>query len=193
MAQAKRSRAKSGKAGQRRRHKPGLYVPITEQFRICEDYLKGGPDNSIRKLALKYRRAEETIAKIVHSEEMSIIVEKVKQRLSHSISEQIADRIQHEVADHDTKDGAWIAMDLAERLGLIPPKIEKEPPLSQAGLVIPERESTREERVEDIVMALTRITLERAKVFGMPMPELDEMNGKHVIDIPVGVRKEQVE
>lgn len=169
-------------------------MPVAEQVRMCAEYMQGGPDNSIQKICKRFGRDAMTVSKIVKSETMEEIAQEMRQAILKNEAEGIVERIHYEVATKKSKAGAWIAMDLAERIGAIPPKVRYtaggvasrffgEPPIDLKPV-------SEDERVKRIVQELTEITMERGKIFGMPMPELDEL--KEEITIPLHA-KEQAE
>lgn len=153
---------------------------------MCQEYLQGGPNNSIRKIAQRFNRDWETVSRIVRSEEMEEIAKKMKKAILANTAEKIVERIDYEVGTKKTKDGAWIAMDLAERLGAIPPKIQRTATVAQMHTTVEEVAEASDERVKAWVQKLTEITMERGRIFGMPMPELDEVRDD---DIPITVEK----
>lgn len=182
-----RKKAKSNKPKRNQTKRHGHYVSMAEQTRMCQEYLLGGSDNSITKIAKRFGRDIMTVSRIVQSEEMEEIALRMKKAILANSSEKIVERIDYEVATKKSKAGAWIAMDLAERIGAIPPKISRSM-MWGAGRMAPSSvEKPEDEQVKDWIMKLTEVTMERGRVFGMPMPELDEF--KDEIEIPVHKKK----
>lgn len=179
----------------RARHarKRGFNIPLTERLKIAAAFMQGGPDNTPPKLAKRFGRGVETVYAIIYSPAVQEIGKAMEQKLIETSAEAVADRINYEVKTRKSKAGAWIAMELAERWGAIPPKIKQvlfpqgQPPAIE---VVPE-----EKRVEGWVKKLTEITMERGRIFGMPMPELEEEEAvKEEITIPLKLQgKEQEE
>jgi hypothetical protein len=191
----------SSKAGRNpAKSRGGTYVGIAEQIRMCEQYVAGGPNNSIRKIAKRFKRDEATVAKIVKSETMEQMAESCKKSLIMNAAEKIVERLDYELSKKDSVNGAHVALELADRLG-IAPRLNRSGILEEylrkmrerAGQSAPpERQLPEDVRVAAIVSRLTEMTLERGRLFGMPMPELDEVKD----DIPITVnvlKKEQAE
>jgi hypothetical protein len=178
----------------------GTYVGIAEQLRMCEQYVAGGPDNSIRKIAKRFKRNEDTVSKIVKSETMDAIADNCRRSLILNSAERIVERLNHEL-NKNSEHGAHVALELADRLG-IAPKLNRSSILDEylrkmrerAGQSSPvEKELPEEDRVARIVRELTEVTLERGRVFGMPMPEIDEFkHEEEPIEVSV-LKKEQAE
>lgn len=187
-------RRKSCKVTKRRakvRWKGSHYIPVAEQVRMCEDYLQGGPKNSIREIAKRFHRDDETVARVVKSETMEELGEKLFKSVLANTAEKIVERIDYEVATKSSKAGAYIAMDLAERIGAIPPKITRSLAAGMFGRVPIQPngngngEKADDEGVSYWVKKLTEVTMERGKIFGMPMPELDELEKEDEVEIPL--------
>lgn len=92
------------------------YTPPPQQQRIKQKYMDG---MSIRRIAREEHKARETVTKIVRSPEMDEIVEEIKEKLI-ALADKCVERITHAVQFE--KDGGWLAFELAERWGAIPPK-----------------------------------------------------------------------
>lgn len=182
---------KSHKVRRSKSRRRGSYVPMAEQVRMCEEYLQGGPDNSITKISIRFNRDIATVSKIVKSEEMEEYAKKMRAAILTNSAEKIVERIDYEVATKKSKAGAWIAMELAERIGAIPPKVRH----GFAGRFDSRQpidvKLSEEDRVSDIVRKCTEIVMERGKIFGMPLPEIEEVV-KDEVTIPLH-EKEQAE
>lgn len=106
--------AKTGK--KRRKIGPGTYTPPPQQLRIKQKYMDG---MSIRHIAKEEHKARETVTKIVRSASMDEIVQRMEQQLL-GLADEIVRAITRAVKY--SKDGGWLAFELAERWGAIPPK-----------------------------------------------------------------------
>src|SRR5882762_2289555 len=92
------------------------YTPPPQQQRIKRKYMDG---MSIRQIAREEHKARETVTKIVHSADMSEIVQRMREKLF-ALMDECIDAITRAVKY--SKDGGWLAFELAERWGAIPPK-----------------------------------------------------------------------
>lgn len=172
--------------------KRGFTIPLTERIRIASAWLEGGPDNSPPKLAARFNRGLETIYAIINAPAVTEVGKAMESKLVELAAEDVVERIHYEVKTKKSKAGAWIAMELAERWGGIAPKISRS--MMLGGRLSPQQgqqEKPEEEQVKDWVMKLTEVTMERGRVFGMPMPELEEFKDEVEIEIPVKTRKKE--
>jgi len=186
------------KSGGRKKNKvrrcPKFYVPLAERIRMCQEYVQGGPDNSMQKISIRYNRTPDTVARIVKSPEMEEIGKAMADRLISDSADKVVDRIEYEVKNKQSKHGAMIAMELAERWGGIPAKVSR---LQGQFLSkdVGTKEVSEDEQVSQWISKLTRIAMERGRIFDMPMPEFEEF--KDELDLPLPVqtirKKEQAE
>lgn len=92
------------------------YTPPPQQQRIKQKYMDG---MSIRQIAREENKARETVTKIVRAPDMGKIVEIMKQQMIPVMFEIGPALIR---ALKYSPDGGWLALKLAERWGIIPPK-----------------------------------------------------------------------
>lgn len=157
---------------------------------MCQEYVQGGADNSIQKIAIRFDRNEKTVAKIVKSPEMEEIGKAMADRLISDSADKVVDRIEYEVGNKNSKSGAMIAMELAERWGAIPAKVSR----LQPGWQVPVnggKEVTEDEQVAQWIAKLTKVALERGRIFDMPMPEFEEFKDDSDLPVPVQTRKKE--
>lgn len=186
---SKRVARSSRKSAKPRKFKvaPGVLRAIRAEWLNSTD-----KDLSKTSLAKKYGVCRDTIRDIVEAKEVKEIAEAMEQTLLITTADRVTERIEYEVGTKKSKAGAWIAMDLAERWGAIPPKVrsgfrgafDSRQPIDVKPL-------SEEERVSDIVRKCTEIVMERGKIFGMPLPEIEEVV-KDEVTIPLH-EKEQAE
>jgi hypothetical protein len=94
----------------------GTYTPPPQQQRIKQKYMDG---MSIRQIAREEHKARETVTKIVRSADMDEVVDRMREKLF-ALADKCVDRITYAVQFEQA--GAWMAFELAERWGAIPPK-----------------------------------------------------------------------
>ena len=92
------------------------YTPPLQQQRIKQKYMDG---MSIRKIAREENKARETVTKIVRAPDMDKIVNIMRQQMIPVMFEIGPALIR---ALKYSPDGGWLALKLAERWGIIPPK-----------------------------------------------------------------------
>jgi len=92
------------------------YTPPPQQQQIKRKYMEG---MSIRQIAREEHKARETVTKIVRSPDMEEIVERLRQQMIPVLDEVVPALFR---ALKYSEDGGWLAFELAERFGGIPPK-----------------------------------------------------------------------
>ena len=158
---------------------------------MLEDYLKGGRKNSLKKIAERYGRGIQTVSAIVKSVSTEKMIEECKESLIKLTAEAVVERLLNEVKSQKSKDGAWVAMDLAEKLGIVPGKIIRTQGIMEeavSGKLIANGEETR---VKRWVEKLTEVTMERGRIFGMPMPEIRDVLDEKILDLEEDGKKEK--
>ena len=149
----KRGRSqKSAKFRKVPRKARGSYISAVEQELMCIAYNNGGKDNTIGKIAKRFGRNRDTVAKIVKSETQVERARKIGETFFLNTAEAAAVRVHSEVMNPLSKAGMEAAMTLLERRGIIPPQATQQDILSQqaaAAQILP-----REERVRNLVMRL---------------------------------------
>jgi transposase-like protein len=102
----------------KRRKKTGFrtYTPLPQQERIKQKYSDG---MSIRRIAREEHKARETVTKIVRTLDKAVHLARLKQQIF-GLMEAVVPALER--ALDSPKDGAWIAMELATRFGILPPK-----------------------------------------------------------------------
>jgi len=196
-----RQRIRKGRRKQKRRPPKRSYLPETEQINIISDYLSGGPDNSIQRLAIKYNRDVSTITYLVRSDVADRMKEAQIQAQQNFLRDRIlpasGPRILSEIRNRKSKMGATLAMDIWDRLGILPPKAQRIIGVTKTGQ---QGEATlvgvggsSDEMVAQLTEAYTRIGLETRRAFGLPLPRVEEVAEarRRTVDIPlVPVREE---
>lgn len=171
---SKRGRSrKSEKTGRVPKNPRGSYVPLAEQELMCAEYQLGGKPNTIQKIAKRFGRDKDTVSRIVKSEEQQERARKIGESFFRNTAEAAARRVYQEVTDVNSDHGAQLAMQLLERWNIIPPQLTGQHVLSQQ--LSPAQQLPKEERVKNVVMRLTEMTMERGEVHGMDLPELEQL------------------
>lgn len=182
---------------QKRTHKFLRFnVPHGIVAAIQKEWLDSNNTLNLTALGKKYGISRLTVSAIVHCPEMEKISEQMQKKLLVMMSDNILDRIELEVLNPLSDKGADIAMDLAERWGAIPPRIKVSHGFGrgqETSVPVDDKPGSEEKRIKNWVQLLTEVTMERGKVFGMPMPELDELAQEERIEIPLKMKKEQAE
>jgi hypothetical protein len=167
----------------KKKKRPVSRVPPLQKVRILN---KSAAGKSARQIAKEENRALKTVLNIVNSKEMQEQAEEYRLRMFSRVGAKLIDRVEDLVDNKKSKDHAWIVVEIAEQLGILPGKIKRLQPVLPVGYK-PPQQSDEEERVATIVARLTQTAMERGKIFGMPMPEVDDI--KHEIEIPLGKEK----
>ncbi len=142
-------------------------IPAIQQAKILQMAAAG---KSLREIAREQNRDRRTVTKIVNQTEIRNILERVKTRLI-----QLADNAAASVEFAlENEIDAKVALRLLEGFGVLP---------SGRNIVVveeakPEDQRTPEEKHDDLVEDYLRRALkmfwERKKVFGTPLPEIEE-------------------
>jgi hypothetical protein len=146
------------------------YMPLPQQVRVMKKYADG---KSMRQIAAEEKKDEVTIARVVKSEEMQAFGKSLLEKILGRCGDKLVLRIEHEIEDWDTKNGAWVAMDLAERIGAIPPKIHR-----QATVVA---DVSGSDVVGDVtnpdtwLLRMVQLAKEKGRVFGTRLPDIEEV------------------
>lgn len=198
----KRKTTKVGRSQPRCRKYVRFNIPYGEVARIQKEWLEGtGDENTITALAKKYGRSRDTVSAIVHCPEMKDVAVGLLKKLVLGSADKIADRIEYELGNKKSDKGADIAMDLLERWGVLPPRIRivAVPGNLQRdatqGFRAVDPDKQEDSRVKDLVMKLTEVTMERGRIFGMPMPELEEFEkqvaAEKEVHIPLNGKRQE--
>jgi hypothetical protein len=162
------------KGGRKLGVKMGSYMPMPQQVRVIQKYVGG---KSMRQIAKEEHKDETSIARVVKSEEMQAYCRSLMEKILGRCGEKLVTRIEHEIEDFATRNGAWVAMELAERFGAIPPKIQRQATViaDAAGLVGGTMDSSSPD------FWLTKFVLaarEKGKVFGTRLPDVETVMSK---------------
>ena len=168
---SKISPRESGKSVERRaRHnppkpakKPRTTIPSPQVARIIQRYISG---EGIRKIAREEKRDPGTVAKIVRSEEVLGYTQKLREQY-YGLGELALEGLRR--ALEKSTDGK-LAHELLRNIGVIPNSEEAhalERRMQQA-------EPETEEEVKAEMLKLVFGAYERAKMFNMPLPALDD-------------------
>src|SRR6266852_715520 len=138
-------------------------VPPPQRERILQKHITG---KSIIAISKEEHRNRETVSKIVHGPEMQNLVREMRERLFGLAPDAIS-AVEHALAEQ--KDGR-LAFQLLSSIGVIPSPEEK------ALLIVQQTETVTDEDagVKKIMANFINITIERGKIYGCPMPELEE-------------------
>jgi hypothetical protein len=139
---------------------PRTIVPPPQSQRIMQRFVAG---QSIREISRQEGKARETVTKIVRSDEMSAFVRQMRESF-YGLGVDALDAVRHSLCQK--KDGQ-LGYKLLTDIGIIPPSEERQ----SLSVVSPSPEKGRDERVTELVRRLTEGARERARIFGMPMPE----------------------
>jgi Homeodomain-like domain len=142
-------------------------IPAIQQAKILQMAAAG---KSLREIAREQGRDRRTVTKIVNQPEMRNILERVKSRLI-QLADNAAASVEFAV---DNEIDGKVALRILEGFGVLP---------SGRNVVVveeakPEDNKTPEEKhdalVEDYLRRALKLAWERNKVFGTPLPEVDE-------------------
>jgi hypothetical protein len=156
-------RAKSGKAR--------ILVPPPQIERIKGKYISG---MSMRKIAAEEGRDEATVAKIVHMEDMQQYVEGIRRQYWGLGLEAV-----RSVLKELKKDG-WLAHQVLKDIGVVPQ--QKQMVNLQMSTHRPMTDEEEERAVNELTERIVRATIERHKVFRLPMPQLEQMEDEEKED-----------
>lgn len=132
----------------------GSQVPVPQQLRIIEKYMRG---TSIRHIAEEEDRARQTVTKIVRAPEVQSYIEKLREEvmaLGDEMVKSVRFALRHEL------DGR-LAHEMLKDIGVIQPRTE--PWSSQC-------QPTQEKWTEEWTRRLNLMALDRSEVYGTKVP-----------------------
>lgn len=145
--------------------KPRTTIPLPQVERIRQRYISG---QSIRKIAREEKRDQETVARIVKGPEIQSYVHNLREKY-YGLGETALEALSRGLKN--SKDGR-LAVELLRSIGVIPSAEEAHTVARPVQVVAP---MTEEEEVKAQMWKLVNVAYERAKVFNMPMPSLDDV------------------
>lgn len=193
---SKKNKAKSGSSPSRPARKDYRVsrIPVAEQMAIIERWLTGGPQNSIRQLAIDFNRDESTVSRVVKSDLGKRFEEALIQAQINYIRDVVApkapERLEYEIGNRKSKMGAIFAFEILERKGVIPPKILRQQNLN-LNLEEQAKEIPEDDRVRKIVENMSQLAMETRIAFAQPLPDMEELavQRKRTIDVPLVEKK----
>jgi hypothetical protein len=147
-------------------HKPAKQrrtrVPPPQRLRIMQKYVAG---ESVVQIGREEGRNRETVTRVVHCEEMQQFVRAKREQLF-GLGDCAILALQY--ALQEQKDGR-LAFQLLLHLGVIPSERDRDVLLRE-----PAPENSEREQVKKIMSGLIEGVIERAAIYGMREPELEE-------------------
>jgi len=147
------------------RHNPSkktrIRVPPPQRIRIMQKYVAG---ESVLQIGREEGRNRETVARIVHSDEMQQFVRARREQL-YGLGDCAIAALQH--ALNEEKDGR-LAFQLLLHIGVIPSDREREALLRE-----PAPENNQREQVKQIMSDLMEGAIARCAAYGMRLPEIE--------------------
>jgi hypothetical protein len=131
-------------------------VPAPQADRIKQKFVQG---YSIRKISREEGRARQTIVRIVRSEDVQNFVKQMQEELWGLIPAAIG-ALRHEL---QTNKNSQLAYQIIRDIGVFPP----------ARIQQPSSPYDSDERVKLIIAEFVKIGLERNRIYGTPMPEIE--------------------
>jgi hypothetical protein len=131
-------------------------VPAPQIERIKQKFVQG---YSIRKISREEGRARQTIVRIVRSEDVQNFVKQMQEELCGLIPAAIG-ALRHEL---EANKNSQLAYQLVRDIGVFPP-----PRIQQ-----PSSPYDSDTRVKQIMGEFVKIGLERNRIYGTPMPEIE--------------------
>jgi hypothetical protein len=131
-------------------------VPAPQVERIKQKFVQG---YSIRKISREEGRARQTIVRIVRSEDVQNFVKEMQQELWGLIPAAIG-ALRHEL---ETNKNSELAYQIVRDIGVFPP----------AMILQPSSPYDSDTRVKQIMGEFVKIALERNRIYGTPMPEIE--------------------
>jgi len=152
--------------------KPRTIVPPPQSVRIMERYVAG---DSIREIARKERRDRATVTKIVRSDEMSAVVQKMRERY-YGLGFDALDAVQHTLRVR--KDGG-LGRQVLTDIGVIPSPEERYAIASQPdkATLTPFEIAVAEDengQINRVAYGMACAIEESARCFGTPLPTAAE-------------------
>ena len=139
-------------------------IPLPQAERIRQRYISG---QSIRKIAREEKRDQETVARIVKGPEIQNFVQDLREKC-YGLGELAVEALRRGLKN--SKDGR-LAVELLRSIGVIP-SAEEAGVIDRPVQVV--ASMTEEEEVKAQMFKLVNAAYERAKMFNMPMPTLDD-------------------
>ena len=131
-------------------------VPAPQIERIKQKFVQG---YSIRKISREEGRARQTIVRIVRSEDVQNFVKQMQEELWGLIPAAIG-ALRHEL---EANKNSQLAYQIIRDIGVFPP----------ARIQQPSSPYDSDERVKQIMGEFVKIGLERNRIYGTPMPEIE--------------------
>ena len=158
-------------------HPTGTTQAPAVQKKMIQLWMEG---KSVSAIAKEMEKDRATVTRIVKAEDMLKDAAELRREMYEKIAENIVARVDHEIGDIMSKDGAWMAVELGEQLGILPGKIHKQAVLTgnvqNFETPVTDKEAAEEQRVLMLSQRLAKAAIERGKLFGMKMPELDAID-----------------
>lgn len=153
--------AKSGRLG------TGSYVPAPMQVKMMEMFAAG---MFVTEIAARTKRNWRTVSKIVNSPEMTQYIQEEQKRTAELIGP-AREVVEEDIVKNRNADrAAW----LMEAFGVVPSGRQS---VLQMNMQVNNNGKMTEEQfeagVETVAYELMKSAMERSKVFGTPMPEMD--------------------
>jgi len=140
---------------------PRTRVPAPQRVRVLQKFATG---KSIVQIAREEKRNRETVARIVHSDEMNDYVRQMREKF-YGLADLAIAAVQHALAEErDAQVGYRILLDT----GVIPSPDERQHLQSTPAVNDPMQ------GFKDQLARIVGIQLERRHIYGTPFPELDE-------------------
>jgi len=152
--------------------KPRIVVPPPQSARIMQRYVGGA---SIREIAREERRDRATVTKIVRSDEMNAVVQKMRERY-YGLGFDALDAVQHTLQVR--KDGG-LGRQVLSDIGVIPSAEERYAIASQPdkATLTPFEISVAEDengQINRIAYGMACVFEEAERCYGIPMPTAEE-------------------
>lgn len=177
------------RSGRKSSGKKGFYLSYAEQVSIIHEYLQGGPENSITKIAERRKRSRAVVSQIVQSDLADQLMEAATQASKNYVRDEILPLAGPTIKKglKNSKIGPQLAFDLLDRYRVIPPKLtQRQLEASQRPGEPKEEPDVRRAR---LVGAFSQVFFETRKAYGLPIPDEDEVFApvrKRTIDISLG-------
>ena len=147
----------------------GTYVPEPQSQRILQRYVNG---QSIRSIARDEGRDRSTITKVVHSDQMQVYVQNMKERFV-GLGCAAMDTLEYGlVIEKDSR----LAYQLLRDIGVIV--------CNQQGIQPQNEEpSDQDDRVRQVMTRIASIAIRRHEVFGVPLPDTDKVESEIEVEL----------
>ena len=149
----------------------GTYTPKAQQIRIKAFRLIG---KSLREIARIEKKSVKTVQKIVKMPDMEQYVKDQREKLL-ALSDKALESMEFAL---ENEENGQRASEFLERFGIYPAKQKAVPQLDATQILDSgEKAGDKEElAIQECMLRLVQTTMERHKVFGTKMTELDEMD-----------------